>query len=160
MNKSCIDCKNYNSGWCTHYNQYITSTENLKDYYYGTSADARNCYGFDPKSSGVSSGSSGCFLTSACVQYKGLADDCEELTVLRGFRDGYMQSFAEGRALVKQYYEIAPAIVKNIDKSQHANACYEDIYQTVRLCVEAVLDGRNADAVTLYRAMVEKYKAV
>ena len=30
--------------------------------------------------------SGGCFLTTACVTYRGLADDCYELNVLRNFR--------------------------------------------------------------------------
>lgn len=42
----------------------------------------------DSKSSSSNNNSSGCYLTSACVNAKGLPDDCEELTVLRNFRDG------------------------------------------------------------------------
>ena len=33
---------------------------------------------------------SGCYLTSACVEAMGLADDCYELTVLREFRDAWL----------------------------------------------------------------------
>lgn len=34
----------------------------------------------------------GYILTTACVEYKGLSDDCEELTVLREFTDNYMET--------------------------------------------------------------------
>ena len=54
---------------------------------------------------------SGCFLTSACVEAKGLPDDCRELTVLRNFRDTYLKASADGQRDVCEYYHVAPMIV-------------------------------------------------
>lgn len=53
----------------------------------------------------------GCFITTAVCQYLGKPDDCHELTALRAFRDSYMQETEERKALVAQYYEIAPKYV-------------------------------------------------
>ena len=45
-----------------------------------------------------------CFLTTACVQYAGLEDDCEELTIMRNFRDDYLLRQDSGKQLVEEYY--------------------------------------------------------
>jgi hypothetical protein len=55
-----------------------------------------------------------CFLTTACVKYYGLPDDCKELTILRQFRDHYMKEFKEGRQAIQEYYHLAPKIVEEI----------------------------------------------
>ena len=56
-----------------------------------------------------------CFLTTAVVERRGVeADDGPTLTALRGFRDGYMMQTPKRRALVAEYYEIAPRIAAAI----------------------------------------------
>ena len=62
------------------------------------------------------SSSSGCYLTSACTQARGLPDDCEELTVLRAFRDTYVRALPTGEADVRRYYATAPQIVNAIHR--------------------------------------------
>ena len=52
---------------------------------------------------GSSSGTDGCYLTSACVMAKGLPDHCEELETLRVFRDEYLAGQPGGRAEIEQY---------------------------------------------------------
>ena len=96
----------------------------------------------------------GCFLTSACVRANGLPDDCEELTIMRGLRDGYLLQQPTGESLVNEYYRIAPAICERIDARQDAFAVYEKIYeQLVRPVVLLVKAGYNAAAVTLYQSV-------
>lgn len=61
----------------------------------------RYCWGYHYEEcprykAGTSSG--GCFLTSACTEAKGLADDCYELTMLRAFRDEYLVKQKSGKA--------------------------------------------------------------
>lgn len=130
-----------------HYDKIWCSKE--KDYVYET--DDRPC--FEERSS---SSSSGCFLTSACVEHKGLADDCEELTKLRAFRDTYLKSTPEGCAIVEEYYKIAPQIVENIDNSAKKDDIYEYIYQEVHKCIACIESGDNDGAVAVYRDMVKK----
>ena len=60
---------------------------------------------------------SSCFLTTACVHYAGLPDDCEELTGMRNFRDAYLLSLPNGQAMYDEYYRLAPAIVEAIERS-------------------------------------------
>ena len=99
-------------------------------------------------------GRSDCFLTSACVEYLGKADDCEELTKLRAFRDGYIMGLADGKQLVDEYYTIAPSIVKKIDESQDRDKHYAYIYDTITKCLASIDEGDNEKALALYKAMV------
>ena len=47
---------------------------------------------------------------------------------------------ADRRRDVEHYYEVAPKIIAAIDRSAHAKAVYDELYERlVRPCVEAVL---------------------
>ena len=66
------------------------------------------CWGYHyedcPRYRNRDSSSGPCFLTSACVEAKGLADDCHELSVLRNFRENYLRTVPEGRREIAEYY--------------------------------------------------------
>lgn len=101
--------------------------------------------------------STGCFLTSACVEAKGLPDDCHELSILRSFRDGYLSSLPGGREEVAEYYFIAPQIVAAIKDRANAPAIFNSIYEKlVRPCVEMIERGENENAHKLYRDSVRQ----
>ncbi len=131
----------YDWSWCTYHQEYhITNNK---------------CYAFQKKQE-----SDGCFLTSACVAFKNLPDDCEVLTKLRAFRDTYLAQTTDGKALVQEYYAIAPALVENINARENKADVYQYIYDTATKCVTYIDDGKNEDAVALYRNMVEQIKAM
>ncbi len=96
--------------------------------------------------------SSGCFLTSACVEARGLSDDCYELTTLRGFRDGYMRSLPNGAAEICEYYHIAPVIVEKIKRLPNSVDVFEKLYcELVKPCVDLIASGKNEEAHVVYR---------
>ncbi|MGH7743696.1 MAG: CFI-box-CTERM domain-containing protein [Candidatus Dormibacteria bacterium] len=96
-----------------------------------------------------------CFITTACVVSRGLADDCEELTVLRKLRDGYLSRLTGGPALVSHYYRVAPAIVSALDQREDKAEVYERIYGVVvQRCVDMTLSQEPHRAVEQYRAAV------
>lgn len=110
-----------------------------------------------PRYKDRSSSSIGCFLTSACTEARGLPDDCEELTTLRAFRDGYMKSFPQGQVDICQYYHIAPVIVDKIHALPNANEIWERIYnELVRPCVDLIRRGDNELAYAKYRNYVRQ----
>lgn len=116
-----------------------------------------SCNNFLPYTHGSDAGfqSSGCYLTSACVSYLGKADDCEELTKLRAFRDNYMKKSDKYSALVDEYYKVAPEIVKKIDESDKRDEYYSYIYDEVCRCI-ALIDGdKKEEAVAEYKKMTE-----
>lgn len=99
-----------------------------------------------------------CYFTTACVTYKGLPDDCEELTVLRHFRDTYLINKPNGKDLIAMYYYKAPYILANIHKKkEEEDMILESIYVIVRECVDAILNGDNEFAFRTYCDMVVKF---
>ncbi|HWZ46461.1 MAG TPA: CFI-box-CTERM domain-containing protein [Candidatus Saccharimonadales bacterium] len=96
----------------------------------------------------------GCFLTSACTRARQLPDDCEELTVLRAFRDGYLWNAPGGQELIERYYAIAPVIVAAIDHDPDRRQILEGIFHVIGDCVSAIKSSRMDDALHLYSAMV------
>jgi hypothetical protein len=92
---------------------------------------------------------SGCFLTTAACQHKGLPDDCRELEVLREFRDTHLLATVEGQELVQRYYAVAPAIAAGLTHEQA-----EKVWRVVQVCVNLVDAGEHGDALRLYQEMV------
>ena len=103
------------------------------------------------------SSSGGCYLTSACVDAKGLSDDCYELQILRNYRDTWLRMNNEGQHLIVQYYEIAPKIVDAINMRDDAKEIYEMIYnEMVKPCVEMIEKGKMEEAMEVYKKMTLK----
>lgn len=102
-----------------------------------------------------SSSSSGCFLTSACVEAKGLPDDCRELTVLRSFRDTYLKEHSCQD--ICEYYRVAPTIVEKIKQCPNAMDIFEKIYSELVIpCVSLIDNGNNEEAYHKYKDYVQK----
>ena len=98
------------------------------------------------------SNSGGCYLTSAWVNAKNLPDDCEELTVLRNYRDTYLKQREGGAEDIKHYYEFAPKIVEAIDKLPNAVSIWEKLYNDMILpCVAFIKDSQFEAAYELYK---------
>lgn len=86
-------------------------------------------------------GGGGCFISSACVEYMQLADDCYELQVLRQFRDNMVATDESVRELVLNYYRKAPSIVKNIRRFENPNEIWSELYDNLVLkCVSYIED--------------------
>ena len=86
---------------------------------------------------------------------RGLPDDCEELTELRRFRDGWLMAQPEGPALVQTYYDLAPRILDGIEGRADGDALLDQIYQVVRGCVDRIRAGDPEGALAAYRATSE-----
>lgn len=114
-------------------------------------------YGVDEKN-----GSTGCYLTTACVDYFGKPDDCYELETLRSFRDGFMQTSTEMKEAAKKYYVIAPKIVAKINSLPNKASVYQKMYtDLVQKCINLINKGKNKEAYETYKdyseALEEKY---
>ncbi len=103
----------------------------------------------------ASSSSSSCFLTTSACEHRGLADDCHELTVLRGFRDTWMHATPDLQEQVREYYRVAPAVVDAIQRMPDRTATLERMF-TEYICpsVEAIERGENAEAYDIYVKML------
>lgn len=120
----------------------------------------RYCWGYHyrecPRYIAKNGGSSdGCFLTSACVEARGLPDDCYELTTLRKFRDEYLAKQERGKCEIAHYYHVAPAIVEKIKADDNATVVFEQIYNELVLpCVQMVESSNLTGAHIFYRNYV------
>jgi hypothetical protein len=96
-----------------------------------------------------------CFLTTACCNVVGLADDCWELATLRRFRDGWMSTFPAGRADVARYYAEAPAVAERLSSTLDGRRRLLGLYWRVIVpCALMARLGLNAGAYRLYRRMM------
>ena len=99
-----------------------------------------------------------CFLTTACVEWRGLPDDCLELTLLRWFRDNYVRNIPGGRSLIRRYYAMAPAMMIAINCRPDRERILSRIYRTVRHCVRAIQMENWEAALQEYQGMVLKLR--
>lgn len=105
-------------------------------------------------------GYSGCFITTAVCACTGEDSDGGYLNDVRYFRDTYMQQTAERRALVDEYYRIAPAIVDAIDGQSDSAAEYQRIRAAFLDSAVACIrrnEGENAERI--YISMVTELAA-
>lgn len=101
-------------------------------------------------------GGKGCYLTSACVEAKGLLDDCIELTTLRRFRDTWLNAQPGGKIEIEIYYNTAPRILSAIQKREDNLIVLEQIYQDLVLpCVQLIQENKMDEAWKRYRAITE-----
>ena len=153
--------------WCDFHEQrggLFTSDYCLKKGDYIDSTTSKEYCRYDGKGCPIKEGSSssgGCYLTTACVEHKGLPDDCMELSTLRKFRDEYMRSLPTGEAEIEEYYRTAPRIVDAINHSADPEIVYAKLYENeIKPCVELILDGKNEEAYRKYKDMVSSLKQI
>lgn len=80
-----------------------------------------------------------CYLTTACMRHltEKFSDNCEELTILRWFRDNYVS-----KEDIEHYYQTAPIVVDAINEVDNNNEIYSYIYKNVvSACVDAIKNG-------------------
>ena len=77
-------------------------------------------------------------------------DNCEELTILRWFRDNFVS-----KEDIEHYYEVAPIIVETINKEEKSDIIYDYIYKyIVRACVTAIKKGDYEFAYKRYKSSI------
>lgn len=105
------------------------------------------------------SNNSNCFITTAVCDSFGKADDCYELTMFRNFRDNWLINQSDGKALIDEYYSIAPTIVKKINNLNNAGQIYKSIWnEYLKPCLEFIEIGDNKKCKQLYIDMVTTLK--
>ena len=99
----------------------------------------------------------GCFLTTACTETMGLADDCHQLATLRTYRDHYLARQPGGRRQISLYYDVAPRVVTELAARSDCTAIYERLYHTdIRQTLALIQDGKYEGAHNVYAAMVQR----
>jgi len=100
-----------------------------------------------------------CFITTACIKAKGLPDNCPELNILRVFRDEYVRNLPAGDQIIRQYYEIAPRIITNINRTLNSRNIYLTLYkELVSKSLELIRSGKMKEAFNNYLKIVTELK--
>lgn len=100
-----------------------------------------------------------CYVTTAVCQNLNKGENCEELRLIKEFRDGYLASTQEGAALIEEYYDIAPTLVKRIAKDADAQAKYIWLWNTyLAPCVAFIKAGRQEKCKETYCGMMEELR--
>lgn len=98
-----------------------------------------------------------CFVTTAAVDVLGLGDDCEELTTLRAFRDGWLKSQPDGRVLIAAYYDCAPRVVEVMTAMPDAEMQFRRLWlMYIKPAAAAAKHGDNESAFSLYITMLNE----
>nr|WP_294494383.1 CFI-box-CTERM domain-containing protein [uncultured Mediterraneibacter sp.] len=98
-----------------------------------------------------------CYITTAVCRSMNRPDDCYELETLRNYRDDYLIHTPGGREIVEEYYNVAPTIVKRINRQADADKVYREIWgEYLNPCIRLIEEGRREECRKLYTEMVEK----
>lgn len=101
-----------------------------------------------------------CYITTAVCEGLHKPEDCYELNLLKSYRDEYLSASPEGEALIAQYYDMAPTIVKRLNKRKDHEAVYRFLYETyISPCVHLIEENRTEECRKKYQEMVEMLKA-
>lgn len=101
-----------------------------------------------------------CYVTTAVCVNLNKGEDCEELHLIKEFRDGYLASTKEGQCLIEQYYDIAPTLVKRIAKDNHAHEKYAWLWNTyLAPCVAYIKNGLPERCKETYCSMMEELRS-
>lgn len=100
-----------------------------------------------------------CFITTAVCKAEGKPDDCAELNTFRMFRDGWLSQTPEGRALVCEYYEVAPSIVQIMQHcDDEKTVCVHLRNDYLNPCFQDLQSGRNTECRDRYLSMVQELR--
>lgn len=70
---------------------------------------------------------------------------------MKKFKDEYMNATEVGRALVKEYYEVAPRIVERMKGRSDRQEIFTKVYkEMIEPCVKLIENGKYEDAKMLY----------
>ena len=106
----------------------------------------------DKKGADTKKSNDGCYLTTACVESRGLLDDCGELETLRTFRDTYLANRPNGKEEIAAYYRMAPGIVSAINALENRETIWNQVYaELVEPCVALIHDRQEDSAYRLYK---------
>lgn len=105
----------------------------------------------------TSESSGGCFITTAACGVLSKGDDCDELNLLRKFRDEHISDSTDGEKLILEYYRIAPEIVDCINKLPDPQKIYSELWNKYILPSYDEINNKNWEkAKLIYINMVKE----
>ena len=143
----------YSAKWCKPCVEALVNTWNNAftemKIGYGTYSDIKS--GFKTKL---------CYITTAVCESLNKDDDCAELSMLRDYRDNILTNEEGGLEIIDEYYNIAPTIVKRINRDENPTEVYSSLYNDYILeCLEYIENKQYVKCRETYTAMVKELKS-
>jgi hypothetical protein len=101
----------------------------------------------------------GCFITTACCETLGLADECFELRSLRRYRDRVLTKRAGGVEEIAAYYRLAPMILARLPGEERGLILRSIYARYILPAAIAARFGFDRFAYRLYRRMIDELAA-
>ena len=96
-----------------------------------------------------------CYVTTAVCQSLHKSDDCYELCMLRNYRDEYLAARPGGKEIIREYYNIAPTIVKRINRKEESRQIYQEIWERyLKPCIALIEKEEKEKCREVYTKMV------
>lgn len=164
MTQNCVDCGNHFRITNNQYEYFVnnglsipkrcSSCRKAKRNNIYTNTSSSSSYNCSSNSSSESG--SFCFITTAVCDYFGKADDCEELELLRNYRDKWLRNQTDGPLLIAKYYNKAPLLVSLLTTSEkYSEYCEMLLIEYIQPCIQLIKDGSFEECKKLYQKMVE-----
>lgn len=100
-----------------------------------------------------------CYVTTAVCKSLNKQPDCKEIVLMKKYRDDYLMKQQDGAAIIQEYYDIAPTIVKRIDKETTADEKYRFLWEHyLKFCIEMIEAGQYESCRETYMQMVEELR--
>lgn len=100
-----------------------------------------------------------CFVTTAVCCGLHRPQDCKEIQLMKQYRDEYLFRQEDGQALIREYYDIAPTIVKRIAREAVPEEKYLYLWNHyISKCVTYVEQQENERCRRLYEMMMSELK--
>lgn len=98
-----------------------------------------------------------CYITTAVCETFHKPDDCYELNMLRNYRDEYLAKQPDGEELIREYYDVAPTIVKRINHQENKDEIYHEVWDAyLKPCLSMIETGDNEACKERYIRMVHE----
>ncbi|MBQ5952180.1 MAG: hypothetical protein IJL66_08540 [Lachnospiraceae bacterium] len=152
------EVEKYHCGSCKHYEFEDDDDRNRCSHFYAYYYKDDSCSSNWEEADDCSSSADGCFLTSACCEYMGLPDDCEELQTLRRFRDEVLDRTITGHSLKLHYYEVAPKLLQKLEGRNDRNEILARLYEEIKNIIALIREGREKDAIAGYMLMTLNFE--
>lgn len=143
---------NYNAKWSEPFCEKIKNEWNSiftqMAISYGTYSDIKS--GFKTKL---------CYITTAVCQSLNLPEDCKELLMLKDYRDNILALEEDGEDIIHEYYNIAPTIIKRINKTENNAEEYHALYDDyISKCIENIENKQYEACKNHYIKMINNLK--
>ncbi|MDE7016782.1 MAG: hypothetical protein K2P65_04270 [Lachnospiraceae bacterium] len=100
-----------------------------------------------------------CYVTTAICQGLHKSQNCREVQLMKAYRDEYLVLQEGGEEITREYYDIAPTIVKRIAKEASPEEKYQYLWEHyLQFCVAMVESGKYEECKETYMQMIEELK--